>query len=323
MKLTALVTREQERALEDNREAIFDTLSEIVRDDIWNGEVSIYPDDDVADNSNISVVVTLDYLSNGILKAKLDDFFGGRTYQNTILFVTPKQELRESEKILAKAARVYGAETLKGKIDDDSGDLRGIIKTERRELRNGVQSRYGKLVTWSQQNGELRLRRKNVTANIQDVKDTASSDKTHIGDAILMEVKRAEDGRTVESLLMDFKTLRRLPVVVNNETFYQAIRRLHRDKETIVLEGDRAKFYVAQHGEYPSEIDDNLTIHHLDNLADSVLEPRESDEGPEKIETDGAETPKLTAGGSQGASTDRSQAGPIINWGIRNGHCES
>jgi len=296
--LDALVTREQERALEDNRDAVVDTLGEIVRDEVWNGDVSIYPDDEVGDKSNISVVVSLEYLSNGTLKAQLDEFFGDRTYQNTILFVTPKEELRESEDIIGKAGRVYGAKNLQNKIDDEGGNLRGIIRTERRELRNEVQNRYGKLVVWSQRDSELRLRRKNITANVQDVKDTASSDKIHIGEAILDEVKRAENGRTVESLLTDFKTLRRLPVVVNDETFYQAIRHLHRDKEAIVLEGDRAMFYVAQHGDYPPEISDDLTVHHPDNLDDSVLEPPEPEEEDEETSSEDGATAQVTSGTS-------------------------
>lgn len=304
-KLTALITREQERALENNRDAVRDKLVEIVRDHIWNGTVSIYPDDEVADNNSITVVVTLDYLSNGSLKAELDDFFADRTYQNTVLFVTPKQELLESDEILSKAARVYGAENLQNKVDDEAGNLRSIIDSERRQLRNEVQNRYGKLVTWSERADERRLRRKNVTATVRDVKDTASSDKTHIGDAILDEVKRAENGRSVESLLTDFKTLRRLPVVVNNETYYQAIRRLHRDKKAIVLEGDRAKFYVPQHGQYPPEIADELTIHHPDNLDDSVLEPPESDDETETTSSDNRVTSTTTSTTSTRTSTSK------------------
>jgi len=39
----------------------------------------------------------LDYLSNGALEKKLDSFFEGRTYQNTVLFVTPNQKIRQDD----------------------------------------------------------------------------------------------------------------------------------------------------------------------------------------------------------------------------------
>ena len=46
-KLTALVTREQERALEDDRHTIEETLVDVVRNDLWNGDVYVFPDEDV------------------------------------------------------------------------------------------------------------------------------------------------------------------------------------------------------------------------------------------------------------------------------------
>jgi hypothetical protein len=46
-KLTALVTREQERILQENRDRAIDTLVEVVRDDVFHGDVYVYEYDDI------------------------------------------------------------------------------------------------------------------------------------------------------------------------------------------------------------------------------------------------------------------------------------
>jgi len=91
----------------------------------------------------------LDYLSNGALEKKLDSFFEGRTYQNTVLFVTPNQKIRQDDDLISKAARVLGAENLRGKVDDEQGELEKIIRDERRELRNELEDNYGSWVKWT------------------------------------------------------------------------------------------------------------------------------------------------------------------------------
>ena len=284
-KLTALVTREQERVLEDDRGKIEETLVDVVRSDVWSNDVSVYPDEDVPDRKKLTTVVMLDYLSNGALRAKLDNFFGGRTYQNTILFVTPKKEIRDDEEIISKAARVLGAENLRGNVDD-GGELTSIIRDERRELRNELEDRFGKWVKWSEgPSGDgIRMRRIDVAADVDDVKDKVGRDKTYVGEKIREEVADAENGIAIASMLNDFKQFRRMPILLSDEVFYSAVSQLYRD-EKIVLEGDRANFYVPQKGDALPDLSDDLTIHHPDNLDESIFEeepepvPNSEDEG--------------------------------------------
>ncbi|WP_280585078.1 DUF499 domain-containing protein [Halorubrum sp. Boch-26] len=289
-KLTALVTREQERVLEDDRGSIEETLVDVVRSDVWSDDVSVYPDEDVPDRKELTTVVMLDYLSNGALRAKLDDFFGGRTYQNTILFVTPKKEIRDDEEIISKAARVLGAENLRGNVDD-GGELTSIIRDERRELRNELEDRFGKWVKWSEDpSGDgIRMRRIDVAADVDDVKDKVGRDKTYVGEKIREEVADAENGIAIASMLNDFKQFRRMPILLSDEVFYSAVSQLYRD-EKIVLEGDRANFYVPQKGDALPDLSDDLTIHHPDNLDESIFEeepepvPNSEDEGEGEID---------------------------------------
>ncbi len=294
-KLTALVTREQERALEDDLQSIEETLVDVVRNDVWGDNVYVYPDEDVPDTKELTTVVMLDYLSNGALREKLNDLFEPRTYQNTVLFVTPKKEVREDDDIISKAARVLGAENLRGNVDD-GGELESIIRDERRELRNELEDRYGKWVKWSEDpSGDgVRMRRIDVTADTSDVKDKVGRDKTYVGEKIREEVADAESGIPIASMLNDFRQFRRMPVLLSDEVFYSAVGQLYRD-EKIVLEGDRANFYVPHKGDALPNLDDDLTIHHPDNLDDSIFEEEE---------TQSESTPTLTGGGANSVSTD-------------------
>ena len=299
-KLTALVTREQERVLEDDRGSIEETLVDVVRNDVWSDDVYVYPDEDVPDRKELTTVVMLDYLSNGALRGKLDDFFGGRTYQNTVLFVTPKKEIRDDSEIIGKAARVLGAENLRGNVDD-GGELASIIRDERRELRNELEDRFGKWVKWSEgPNGDgIRMRRIDVTADVDDVKDKVGRDKTYVGEKIREEVADAENGIAIASMLNDFKQFRRMPILLSDEVFYSAVSQLYRD-EKIVLEGDRANFYVPQKSDALPDLTDDLTIHHPDNLNDSIFEeepepePSNENEGEGESSSESDDTTALT-----------------------------
>jgi hypothetical protein len=286
-KLTALVTREQERVLDGDREAIEEKLAEVVRDDVWDGGVVVYPEDDVSDSRDISVVVMLDYLSNGALEKKLNGFFEGRTYQNTVLFVTPNQKIRQDDDLISKAARVLGAENLRGKVDDEQGELEKIIRDERRELRNELEDNYGSWVKWTDSGGGLRMRKKSVSPDVEDVKSKVGRDKTYIGEKVVDEVQDAENGVNVASMLNDFRQFRRMPVVLKDSAFYSALGQLYRDGK-IILESDRAKFYATQKGDPLPDLDDDLTIHYPDNLDESVY--TETEPEPDTTGTGGVTT---------------------------------
>jgi len=286
-KLTALVTREQERVLDGDREAIEEKLAEVVRDDVWDRGVVVYPEDDVPDSRDISVVVMLDYLSNGALEKKLNGFFEGRTYQNTILFVTPNRKIRQDDDLISKAARVLGAENLRGKVDDEQGELEKIIRDERRELRNELEDNYGSWVKWTDSGGSLRMRKKSVSPDVEDVKSKVGRDKTYIGEKVVDEVQDAENGVNVASMLNDFRQFRRMPVVLKDSAFYSALGQLYRDGK-IILESDRAKFYATQKGDPLPDLDDDLTIHYPDNLDESVY--TETEPEPDTTGTGGVTT---------------------------------
>jgi hypothetical protein len=203
-------------------------------------------------------------------------------YQNTVQFITPKQRLLEDPDIVGKAGRVLGGENLRGKVEDEKGELEPLIRDERRQLHNEVENRYGKWVKWSgTSDGDgVRMRRITVDPDVQAVKDRIGRDTTYVGEEIVNRVRQNEGGIRVESLLNDFLQFRRLPALLDEEVFYSAVSELQREGD-IILEGNSANFYVGDLGQYPSEIDDKMTVRHPDNLPDSVFREK-TDHGEDK-----------------------------------------
>lgn len=299
-KLTALISREQDRILDENRDQAIEKVVDVVRNDVFDSDIYVYGYDEVPDEREQTFVVTLENKSNGSLTSELGEFFEERRYQNTVQFITPKQRLIEDEEIVDKAARVLGAENLRGKVDNEQGELEPLIRDERRQLRGELEGRYGKWVKWSgSQDDGVRMRRITVDPDIEAVKDRIGKDTTYIGEEIVDQVRANEGGIRVESLLNDFLQFRRLPVLLDEKVFRTAVRKLQRNGK-IVLEGDRANFYVGDAGQYPSSIEDGMTIHHPDNLPESVFEDDEEDGG----EVDSSTT---SLGGTDWGTTDTDQ----------------
>jgi len=154
---------------------------------------------------------------------------------------------------------------------------------------------------------------------VEDVKSKVGRDKTYIGEKIVDEVQDAENGVNVASMLNDFRQFRRMPVILEDSAFYSALGQLYRDGK-IILESDRAKFYATQKGDPLPDLDDDLTIHHPDNLDESVYTKTEPEPEPD------TETPGMggvTTGSSIGAGdettavsqteTERSGRGEIVS----------
>jgi len=292
-KLTALVAREQERLLDENRDRAIETLVEVVRDHVFNGDVYVYGYDDVPDETQQTFVVTLENKANGSLTSELGEFFEGKRNQNTVQFITPKQQLLGDDDIVSKAGRVLGAKNLRGKVEDDQGELEPLIRDERRQLQNELEDRYGKWVKWSSTtDGDgVRMRRITVDPSVQAVKNRIGEDTTYVGEEMVARVRDNNGGIRVDSLLNDFHQFRRLPVLLDEDVFYSAVSEFQRAGD-IVLEGNRANFYVGDLGQYPSEIEDGMTIHHPENLPDSVFQEDtgEDDDGADEGSDGGLST---------------------------------
>jgi len=249
---------------------------------VFDGDVYVYGYDEVPNDDTQTFVVTLENTSNGELTSELGEFFEEIRYKNTVQFVTPKKRLLEDGDIVSKAARILGAQNLRGKVEDEQGELEPLIRDERRQLRNELEDRYGKWVKWSgTPDGDgLRMRRITVDPDVEAVRDQIGRDTTYVGEKIVDTVRENDSGIRVESLLNDFLQFRRLPALLDEDVFYSAVSELQRNGD-IVLEGNRANFYVGSLGQYPTEIEDEMTIHHPDNLPDAVFQESDDDDDTE------------------------------------------
>ncbi|MFB6176631.1 MAG: hypothetical protein ABEI99_05725, partial [Halobaculum sp.] len=77
---------------------------------------------------------------------------------------------------------------------------------------------------------------------------------------------------------------RRLPVLLDDDTFHSAVSRLQREGD-IVVEGDRSNYYVAERDEYPPEVRDGMTLHHPDDLPDVIFEVEDQSDDSSGTET--------------------------------------
>lgn len=270
--IIALVEREKKNI--ENPEAL-EELSKIIKKDVFDNKVFIYGREEVPSGPNISFVVMMDaYRNDEALKKELESFLHGRTYQNTIIFITPETEGPAKErKLLEKTKRIVAGKRLMGRIEAEKHKLKELVEEEKAELVKRLKEMYGRWISWSPEKepGKVSLRKIPVRADINDVKSKIGTDKTYIAEKVADEIKGRESGVKVEFLLNDFKKFRRLPILLDDEVFYGAIRELYRDQR-IVIEGDRSMFYI-----YPKPIDqirDEYTIHDPRFIPEDELLPQ-------------------------------------------------
>lgn len=298
LNLVALVDRES-RQIQDFSEANQE-LFRLVRRAVFSGDVTIYEEaDEILDRQAIDYVVLLSAPeSSGELHQMLEDFYHGRQFQNTVVFICQEgPSLLTQDELLNKAKRIAAAVSLQSRIEDPKGELQALINEERRELAGTLKSQFGRLVQWASEEGndKPKLRLIPTQPSAADVREKIGTDRSYVADHVLAELKNAQAGKRIDALLKDFKKLRRLPVLLDDEVLYGAVRSLY-DDGRIVIEGDRAKWHVPGRDAPPKQMRDDLTVHHTDHVPDYVLrppEPEREDEKPPIVRPDDDEQPEV------------------------------
>jgi hypothetical protein len=277
--ITAIVEREKRRF--DDEQAVQKKVAEVTKKEVFDNKVFIYQFEEVPDDAKIKIVIALNSLGEGkSLQENLEKFYHGRTWQNTIIFVVPNNDGPIKDfAICEKAKRLLAAESLLGKVEDEKNKLNELIFEERKELADRIRKHFGRWVKWTVRNDELTVRLIPVSPDVESIREKASADSTLVADAIIESIKDKAEGVKVEFLLSDFKKMKKFPLLLDDETFYLAIRKLHQDKR-IAIEGDRGKWFIE---ESPATIE----------LSYSLFEPRFAPSVPsEEEEPSSSEVPE-------------------------------
>jgi hypothetical protein len=237
-------------------------LSELVQKEVFNNQVHIYTgqnDDEIPDDRELTFVVSLKSLGDEEqTKEALKDFYHGRRYQNTLVFIMPKGEgLTTNPQLLGKVKRIIAAENLKNRVEEKESEIDRVMQDDIKEVVRDIKDAYGYWIKWSQagDSHEVEAIRKQVEADIHDIKDTIRTDKSLIEKIVWQEVQADEEGRRVESLLDDFKKMRKYPLLSDDNLFFSTVKNMIGEK--VYLEGDRGKIYRKK---APSQIKDEYVL---------------------------------------------------------------
>ena len=285
LNIYALLEKEKDKITEKD---IKEKIAEIVKKDIFENRAFIFGFDEVPDHNKVKIVVLPESWGvNDELKSKLNEFYRGKTWQNTYILVLPEVNIFSFE-ILEKGKRLKAAENLMKQVKDEEGKLRKIIQEERKSIADKIKDYYGYIVKWVERDCELTYRLINVSADINAIRDRARSDPELIADFIVKEIEDKPSGIRIEELINDFKKYRRYPFILDDETIYTAIRNLHRDKR-VIIQGERGKWYID---ESPRSIEPSFVVIHPKYAPEVEKESEVSEEAGE-VEVEAGEISEI------------------------------
>jgi len=256
LNIYALLEKEKSK-LSD--EEVRKKIAEIVKKDIFENKAFIIGFDEVPDDNKVKIVILPESWGvNDELKTKLNEFYKGKTWQNTYILVLPTKDTVFSFEILEKGKRLKAAESLMMQVKDEDGKLRKIIQEERKSIADKIKAYYGYIVKWVEREGELTYRLINIIPDINAIRERAKDDRGVIGDFIVKLIEDKPSGIRIEDLINDFKKYRKYPFILDDETIYTALRDLHRDKR-VIIQGERGKWYID---ESPRSIEPSFVVIH-------------------------------------------------------------
>jgi len=288
VNIYALLEREKNKVNEGEAKK---KIAEIVKQKIFDNKVFVYGFDTIPDDSKPKIVVSLtQWGTNSDLKNKLNEFYKGKSWQNTYIVVLPKSDVVMPD-VTEKTKRVIAAERIKSQTNNktEETELRQHIEEETQEIAERTKAAYGLIVKWVEHNDALTYRLINTTAEINTIKEKVENGAGGCGEYIIKAIKNKPDGIKVDLLVKDFKKNRKYPFILEESVIYNAIRNLHRDKK-LIIEGERGKFYI----------DDSPRIIEPDYV---ILSPKYAPVQPGKVVEDGSQgQPKGGEYGGEGGT---------------------
>lgn len=281
LNIFALLEKERKKVSEDD---VKRKVAEIVKKDVFENRVFIYEFEEIPDDSKTKIVVTLEsWGDEETLRSKLNEFYKGKTWQNTYIIVFPTVESILSFEIAEKTRRLIGAQKLQTQVEDKERKLQKLITDELKESSEKIKGLYGYMLRWVARGEELAPRKINVIADADAIRERAGSDASLVGDYILEEIKDKADGQRIEFLINDFRKYRKYPMVLDSEAVYKTITTLQRDKR-LITQGERGRWYIE---ETPKSLEPGYSVF------DPQYAPVEVERGAEEEEGEHVEGQKL------------------------------
>lgn len=297
--IAALIQKETGEV--DDQEAD-EEIGNIVRNQIFDKQAHIYTqgdeNDQIPDDSEVTIVVSLKSLGDeGQTKDALDDFFHGRNYQNTIVFIVPNNGGPAADTdIRRKTKRVIAANNLKNRLDEKKSEIDKVLREEKEELKNGIKEKFGYWIKWSSQGSghEVSAIKRPVDPDIREIREEIKPDKSLIQKKIWKEVEGESNGKQVSTILNDFKKMRKYPLINSDSNFYSAIMSMAGEK--VFVQAERAKIYRDR---APSEIKDDYALLDPEYAPSPEIkddEEEEKDDENSSEEDDDDDVPTATPG---------------------------
>lgn len=258
--IAALIQKEKGEVDDEEAE---EEIGNIVRKEIFDNQAHIYTqgeeNDQIPDHSEVTFVVSLKSLGDEEqTKDELDDFFHGRNYQNTVVFIVPNNGGPAADaEIREKTKRVIAANNLKNRLDEKKSEIDKVLREEKQELKNAIKEKFGYWIKWSSQGSghEVNAIKRPIDPDIREIREEIRTDKSLIQKKIWKEVEGESNGKKVGTILNDFKKMRKYPLVDDENNFFTAIKQIAGEK--VFVQGERGKIYRDR---APNEIKDDYAL---------------------------------------------------------------
>lgn len=256
---TSVIHNEAKAKIErgETQEAL-NEIKSIIKEKVGKtgAKVIVHPLEEVREDKKFKIVISLSNLDDD----GINEFYKGKSYQNTIILILPKIDLINDKELLIKAQRIKIAREKLGEYRDR--ERRKIIEELRerdtKDLEEKVYEAYGLWVKilGRDEKGNIKYRFIECTLDTIEKKVKASFDQSVIEDEIRKMLEEREGGIEIEDIIEDFYTILGKPIILDKSKLYEAVKSLCSSDEIIIEKG--GKIYTKD--DLPPKIDDSMII---------------------------------------------------------------
>lgn len=256
---TSVINNEARTKIEKGEvQEALDEIKDIIKEKIGRtgAKVIVYPLEEISEDKKFKIVVSLSNLNDN----KIDEFYKGKSYQNTIILVLPKVDLINDKDLLIKAQRVRIAnEKLREYKDRERRKIiEDLRERDTKELKEKVSEAYGLWVKVLGRDEEGKIKYRLIECSLDKIEEKVktSFDQSVIEDEIRTMLKEREGGIKIDDIFEDFYSILGKPIILDKNKLYKAIENLCSNDEIVIEKS--GKIYTKEN--LPPRIDDSMII---------------------------------------------------------------